>query len=219
MTRPLAALAAALALAPSVSPAQSLGAFLDAARSNGLKRAAARAALAGREAEASATRASMGPALTARGGYTRNQYEAAAVRLGAPGTTPERAIITAQDQWDGSVRLDLPLVDPARWARVAAARLPVEAASARVDEATDAEARTVVTWFFELLGQEALVSAAGKDVETAKESAARQQRLLEAGRSTALDVQRASAEVVRREQSRADAVHAADLARRRLEVL
>ena len=90
--------------------------------------------------------------------------------IGAPGTTPERAIITAQDQWEGSVRLDLPLIDPARWARVAAAGHPVEAASARVDEATDTEARTVVSWFFELLGQEALVSAARQDVETAKET-------------------------------------------------
>jgi outer membrane protein TolC len=219
MSRTTAALTAAFALYPAVSTAQSLDAFLDAARAHGLKRAAARATLAGREAEASATRATLGPALTARGGYTRNQYEAAAVRLGAPGTTPERAIITAQDQWDGSVRLDMPLVDPARWVRVGAAGHPVEAAAARVDEATDTEARAVVSWFFELLGQNALVSAAQKDVETAQQSASRQQRLFEAGRSTALDLQRANAEIVRREQSRADAVHATNLARRRLEVL
>jgi outer membrane protein TolC len=154
------------------------------------------------------------PSFTARGVYTRNQYEAAAQLPGGP-----RIVITPQNQWDGFLTLDVPIVDVAKHHRYASAKA-IARASKWEQQATHLDvARSVTSAYYQFLGASALGSSARQSVKLAEANLQSVQDRRDAGAATDLDRERAVANVERAKQDVADAELVVALSSRRLETL
>jgi len=144
------------------------------------------------------------PALTASGGYTRNQYPGE-FDLPTGATTTRHVVITPVDQLDATLRAELPLIDASRWLRAAAAAASADAAAERVGSSWDSVRRAVVGDYHALVSARAVLDSARRSLALARAQAEQTQARTGAGVANELELVRAEAEVQRNEQLVADA--------------
>jgi outer membrane protein TolC len=146
------------------------------------------------------------PAISAVGTYARNERE---VAIGG-------ATFVPLNQVDGSVAVTVPLLDLTRFVRVSAANRLADSAAYREQEvAREAEAETAQL-YYQLAANLGLVKAARRALEVVEVNLTMTEQTARAGTATALDVQRASAEVERQRQQLTSAELAVQLAARAL---
>lgn len=216
---PALGVALALLLAPRGAGAlQTLDEFLASSRTRSLDAREAVEVAAQRSGEVDQAWGRVLPGVTARGSYTRNQYETSfTLPPAGPGAAPETTTITPYNQLDAFVTLDVPLIDVAGWYRVGAASAAAEAARVRTT-VTDREVERAITeYYFGVLAAEAMADAAQRTLATAEQNrnivAARQA----AGAATQLDVERAQVEIEQARQNLANAELARAVNRKGLE--
>lgn len=135
--------------------------------------------------------------------------------------TPEYAsrAIQLQDQLTAVFRIDLPLIDVARWVRVAGAGINKESAELREAYMKDVITRQVVGAYYGYAAALALRQSAEKSFAAAEAQAKLMEIRTKVGSSTELDLARARAEVQRNRQLLADAVSMIATSRRTLRTL
>lgn len=191
--------------------------------------------LAGRVAEARAqvqlATAPLQPVLAVQGGYTRNSDEAVislatviqqlAESLSAnveldPAQLPPDITIQPLDQWTAGASLRVPILEPAAWADLGAARQAAAATEAGAEAAwLQAEAGLVkAAWLVTAADQAVAARQHGVDAARAHRDSA--ERRAEAGIGTSLDVLQAEVELVRRQSELVQATAERDQARRAL---
>jgi outer membrane protein TolC len=165
------------------------------------------------DARADAVTGALLPRLSAEGIYTRNQYEAVVT---LPGAGPE-LIITPENGLDGFITLSVPLFQGQLWAQRAAAKKSTQAASATRDFTELSVEESVARAYYELLGFEAALRSTKQGLEVAQNLQDLVSTRVDVGIASNLDLQRAIAEVARRQQEVAAAELNVYTARRALE--
>lgn len=164
------------------------------------------------------------PSTTARGVYTRNEFEAklSASQLAgvtAPAVPGTSFVIQPSNQLDAFFQLDVPIIDVAGWARTAAARANARAArSSAAATILDVE-KQVARNYYQLVGAAALGAAAERTLQAAQQNLGLTRERHAGGVATELDVYRAASEVERARQSISDAELTFELSRRALRTL
>ncbi|MFZ5892944.1 MAG: TolC family protein [Myxococcota bacterium] len=215
MTKKLSPLGAALALAATVSTARSahatqpLEAFIERANTQSFEARESGALVGQREAEADAALGGLLPTASARGVYTRNQYEAS---FGG-------RYLQRKNQFDGYLQLDVPLVNISNYHRYKAGKALAEATAEQRAATRLDVGRNVTRAYFNFLGASALVRSAELSVKATEDNLRVVQARRDAGAATDLDRERALANVERARQDVADAELSRDLAARQLETL
>lgn len=205
-------------LCSSVRPAQAiqpLEEFLERSKATSFDARENAAAARQREAEADAALGRLLPSFSARGVYTRNQYEASVQVPGAP----EPIVITPQDQLDAFLQLDVPLIDLSNYHRYRSAQALARAASEQSTATQFDVSRAVTRAYYNYLGAAALLRSARESVAAAEVNLRNVEARRGAGAATDLDQQRALANVERARQDIADAELVQNLAARNLETL
>jgi outer membrane protein TolC len=206
--RPLAAaaLAACALFARPALALQPVTEFVAHARTWNPQNRAAHATTAQRDAELGVSTGNLMPNFAATGMYTQNQYEVTTAALIPPGSLPmgitfPNAVIQPQNQFDGSLILNVPLINIATWDRRAAAEATL--AGARADEANSEVMveKSVVGDYYTLLGDEAVLLSAMKNLEIAQHNVKLARDRKESGTGSELDVQRGLADQAKAEQS------------------
>jgi outer membrane protein TolC len=206
---------AAVSATASAHATQPLDAFLDRAKVQSFDAREASATEQQRSSEADAALGRLVPSFSARGVYTRNQYEAA-VQL--PGSTT-RLVITPYNQLDAFLQLDVPIVDLASYHRYKAASALAESAREQKGATTIDVSRSVARAYYQFQGAAALVDSARESIKAAQANLQNVDNRRAAGAATDLDHERALASVARAEQDLADAELGVALAGRALETL
>lgn len=199
----------------SASATQPLETFLTAAQSHSFDSREQSATTEQRNWEKGAALGRLLPSFTARGTFTHNQY-AAIVTL--PGQ-PEPVTITPENQLDGLLQLDVPLVDVSSYHRYRQAGHAAAAADMQLELTGKDVQRSVGRAYYSFLGGSALVGAAEKSVALAEANLSYVGTRREIGVALDLDYQRAKANLERSKQELADAALMRDLAARNLETL
>lgn len=203
-------------LAPRRAAAlQPLDAFLASARTKNLDRREAVFVAEQRDKEETAAYRKLVPVFTARGVYTFNQFEARAA-LPQPDGSRLEAVITPQNQLDGFLTVDVPLVDVATWAKIDAQKATREAADARLEATSLDVEKQVARAFYKVQAERAVLAAAERTVETSASNLLTIEQRKKAGLATDLDLARAAAEVERNKQSVANAVYNVTVTERQL---
>jgi outer membrane protein TolC len=205
-------------VALSTGPAratQPLEAFLERAKTQSFDAREATATERQRASEADVAVGKLTPSFSARGVYTRNQYESA-VQL--PGTA-SRLVITPLNQLDAFLQLDVPIIDLASYHRYKAASALAASATEQKGATTIDVARSVARSYYQFLGADSLVQSARESIKAAVANQKNVDDRRAAGAATDLDHERAAASVARAEQDLADAELSAALAARALETL
>lgn len=216
LSRILKSSLALLALAPSLAHAtQPLESFLERSKTNAFDTREATATIRQRHSEADVALGRLTPVFSARGVYTRNQYEAA-VQL--PGS-PERLVITPYNQLDAFLQLDVPIIDLANYHRYKASRALAESSASQKEATTIDVSRSVTRAYYQFLGAASLVDSARESIKAAEANLKNVDDRRAAGAATDLDHERAAASLSRAEQDLADAELSAALAARSLETL
>ncbi len=216
LSRILSSSLALLALAPAVANAtQPLESFLERSKTSAFDAREATATVRQRNSEADVALGKLAPVFTARGVYTRNQYEAA-VQL--PGS-PDRLVITPYNQLDAYLQLDVPIIDLASYHRYKASRALAESSASQKEATTIDVSRSVTRAYYQFLGAAALVDSARESIKAAEANLKNVDDRRAAGAATDLDHERAAASLSRAEQDLADAELSAALAGRSLETL
>lgn len=197
---------AALAGSPAAHALQPLEEFVRGARAHNPVNEEAQAEHAALEARSGEALGRALPALSASGTYTRNEREVAFG--GAP--------FVALNQLDAVVAVSVPLIDLSRFVRVSAANRQAASAAYREQQvAREAEAETVQL-YYQLAANLGLVRAARRALEVVQVNLTMTEQTARAGTATALDVERASAEVERQRQQLTSAELAVRLTARAL---
>lgn len=146
------------------------------------------------------------PTASVSAGWTHNQYPAStAIPNPQTGTTTE-LVIVPKDQFEGSLRIDVPLVNTSAWLRTQSTEASSTAARER-SRATSLDVQLRVAQAFSSWAAALAVrDAAERSVAAARAQRDLAQARAETGVATELDVLRAQAEVARTEQTHADAV-------------
>jgi outer membrane protein TolC len=192
---------AALALVTTSRTAhalQPLEDFLSAGRGYNPNNQEAEALVRQREAEADQSLGRVLPSITARGAYTRNQYE---VAVDFPvGGALQHIVVTPKNQLDGIFTLDVPLIDVGGWYRIGAANAFADAARARAASTSLDTDKQIAQRYFQVIGARALVDSANRALAAAEASLQVVQQRHDAGAASDLEVDRAVAEVARSRQ-------------------
>ncbi len=159
------------------------------------------------------------PSLSARAGYTHNQFEVGVSLPSGSSAAPTQITITPYNQVDLSVTVDVPLVDVAGWARVDAARASRDAAERRAQLTVEQAQRSIARSYFQWVGASALQRSAQRAADVAQRSLDRVRARLQSGAATELDVARAASDLARAQQTLADAVLVTQTSARALESL
>jgi outer membrane protein TolC len=157
------------------------------------------------------------PSLSASAGWTHNQWPAEFVNPSDPMGPP--IPIIPRNQFDGSLRFDVPLVDTQRWFRTAAAAAAEEAAALREVVTRDAVRRQVVSAYYVYAAMLAVGDSARKSAAVADEQLKLMEIRSKVGTVTELDLLRAKAEVARTRQTVADTVSSIANSRRLVRTL
>jgi outer membrane protein TolC len=201
----------AIALACTLSPhpalaLQPVAEFLAHARTWNPQNRAAQATAAQRDAEVGVSTGALLPNFSAAALYTRNQYEVTTSALLPPGSLPAgvtfpNEIIQPQDQFDGNFILTVPIINIANWDRRSAAKSTLE--GARADEANTelTVEKSVLRDYYSLLGDEAVLLSATKNLDVAQHNLQLARDRKESGTGSELDVQRALADRAKAEQT------------------
>ena len=198
---------AACALSPRPALAlQPVTEFLAHARTWNPQNRAAHATTAQRDAEEAISTGALLPNFAGAATYTQNQYEVTTAALlpagGAPGgISIPNEVIQPQNQLDGSLILNVPLINIASWDRRRAAQATL--AGARADEANSELVieKSVLRDYYTLLGDEAVLLSAMKNLDVAQRHLKLARDRKESGTGSELDVQRALADQAKAEQS------------------
>lgn len=139
----------------------------------------------------------------------------------AGAATPEYVsrAIQLQDQLTAVFRIDLPIIDVARWVRVAGAGINKESAELREAYTRDLITRQVVGAYYGYAAALALRKSAEKSLAAAEAQAKLMEIRTQVGSTTELDLARARAEVQRNRQTVADAISMIATSRRALRSL
>ncbi|HWP08831.1 MAG TPA: TolC family protein, partial [Polyangiaceae bacterium] len=156
------------------------------------------------------------PAASARGVYTRNQYESA---IGPNPLFPTRVTLTPQDQFDLFLQVDVPLVDLANFQRLGQAKHVANASSAQLELSQNDVQRGVARAYYAYVGGAALVKAAERSQRIAEDNLAFVITRHENGVATELDRERARAAVEASKQNLADTELLSIQAARNLETI
>ncbi len=171
------------------------------------------------EAEFRAAWAALLPSLSASATWTNNQYEASANFPNPATGVVTKLVIIPQNQFDGALRFDLPLIDTTRWFRALASNTAQLSAAEREALTRDLVRRQVVGSYYGYAAALAVRESAKKSVAVAEA----QQKLIDirlsAGSATELESLRARAEVARNKQTVADIESAVATSRRSLNTL
>jgi outer membrane protein TolC len=204
-------LAAALALAACTAAArqafalQPVTEFLEHARTWNPQNRAAHATTAQRDAEVSVSTGGLLPNLSAQGTYTRNEFEVTTAALLPAGMTAAGGIpnivIQPLNQLDANVILTVPLINIANWDRRAAAKASFAGARADEENAQLSVEKSVLRDYYSLLGDEAVILSATKNLEVAQHNLSLARDRKESGTGSELDVQRAVADQAKAEQN------------------
>ena len=213
----------ASALSVSARPAhalQPLKAFLDNAKTWNPDNRAAHATVDQRDAEVGVQSGNLEPNIQFNGMYTRNQYEVTTGTLfagsgssGPPCTSTSTSIacqlssiipntvITPLNQVDANAILTVPIINIANWDRRSVSKATL--AGAKADEANAAlnVQRSVTRDYYQLLGYEAVLQSAKKNLEVAQHNVKLARDKKESGTGSELDVQRALADEAKVSQS------------------
>lgn len=135
--------------------------------------------------------------------------------------TPEYVsrAIQLQDQLTAVFRVDLPIIDVARWVRVAGASINKDSAELREAYMKDVITRQVVGAYYGYAAALALRQSAEKSFAAADAQAKLMEIRTKVGTSTELDLARSRAEVQRNRQTVADAISLIATTRRSLRTL
>jgi outer membrane protein TolC len=197
--------AGAIAAAAQASALQPLEQFLRGAQATDADNVEARAVGRQSRADAEAALGRALPRLSLLGTYTRNQYDASIQVPGASGGPLTSVTVTPHHQLDGAATLDVPLVDLASFARIAAARTGARAAGTET-ASTELRVQALVSQdYYQLVANVALVDSSRRSLEVARASLRSAEQRHEAGTAPLLDVDRARAEVERNVQQLAGA--------------
>lgn len=216
--------------AGEASATEPLQTFLERSKTHSFDAREAVATEQQRSAEADAALGKLTPSFSARGVYTRNQEEVAAVFGGAPAmtdmngmTTPatpgRRLVITPLNQLDAFLQLDVPIIDLASYHRYKAARAIAESSAEQRGVTTIDVSRSVARAYYQYLGAQSLLGSAAESIKAAEANLKNVDDRRAAGAATDLDHERAAASVARAQQDLADAELGAALAARSLETL
>jgi outer membrane protein TolC len=204
------ALVAASASARPALALQPVTEFLAHARVWNPQNRGARATTVQRDEEVAISTGALLPNLSATGTYTRNQYEVTTASL-IPGATPPGTptiVIQPQNQLDANVILTVPLINIANWDRRAASKATFEGARADEENAQLTVDKGVLRDYYTLLGDEAVLQSATKNLELARHNLGLARDRKESGTGSELDVQRAVADQAKAQKN----VTAAELA-------
>lgn len=217
------ALVASVLVASTLAPAKAeaptnLHDLLAAARQRALPVQNQRAAVAVAEANQAAASSALWPRLSASAGYTRNQYDVT-VTIPRGTDTPIEATIQPLNQLEGTLQLDVPLLDLATRRKATVAARQTEASKAGIATvARDAERQTIAA-FYSWLGGEALRAAGDASLHAAQQTLDVTQQRSSAGLATELDVAKARASVARANRALAQAALISNQAKRQLRTL
>ncbi len=201
---------------------QPLSDFLAGARRANVDLQVAAANIEQQEAESLTALGRALPSLTARGVYTRNQFESSldpSSFLGGtlpPGTPAESLVIQPLNQLEATFQLEAPLIDIAAWRRVAAQRANERASRQRARVTLMDVQMQVARNYYQLIGATALHQSAERRLNAAQTNLELTRARWSDGVATALDVNRAEAEVERAQRSISDAQLSRALARKAL---
>jgi len=192
--------ALALVLPVGAQALQPLEAFIQSARHRSPDNDEARANLDQQKAQADVALGRVLPGLSARGNYVRNQYQASVTVPTDPAAPPRTITITPYDQLTGSATVTATLIDLASFQRVTAAGTASEASAKQV-EATSLQVESqVVQDYFQLLAYLSLVQSSQRALDVSRTNLQLTQARFDAGTVTALDTDRATADVERQVQ-------------------
>lgn len=213
------ALIAALGAPRSAHATQPLQEFIERASSQSFDARESNALVSQREAESDAALGGLLPTASARGVYTRNQYEVPINipgEMGAPGKT---VYIQRYNQLDGYLQLDVPLVNVSNYHRYKSGQALAQSSKEQRAAISLDVGRSVTRAYFNFLGANALVRSAELSLKATEDNLRVVEARRDAGAATELDRERARANVERARQDVADAKLAVDLAARQLETL
>jgi outer membrane protein TolC len=204
---------------------QPLEEFLAGARNTNSDLQVAAATIEQQEGESLAALGRALPSLTARGVYTRNEYEVSLdpssfLGSAAPIGVPSQSfIIQPLNQLDATVQFDAPIIDLAAWQRVTAQHAAERAAHRRADVTMTDVQMQVARNYYQLVGARSLRQSAARTLEAALTNLGLTRTRQAGGVATDLDVNRAQAEVERAHLSISDAELTTALAGRALRTL
>jgi outer membrane protein TolC len=178
--------------------------LLVAARQHALPVQNQRAAVAVAEANQAAASSALWPRLSATAGYTRNQYDVT-VTIPRGTEAPIEATIQPLNQLEGTLQLDVPLLDVAARRKVTVATRQAEASQATIATTARAAERETIAAYYSWLGGEALRSAGDASLRAAQQTLEVTQQRSTAGLATELDVAKARASVARANRALAQA--------------
>ncbi len=204
-----------LCWASSALALQPLGDFVRGAEATHPELQEAGAMRAQRKAEQDGATWRLLPTFTAAGSYTRNQYQVDIAFPGSAGPTP----LIAQDQFDASLKLSVPIVNVTAWETKAASSAELDLATAHSEVVRQDLRRRVTRSYYQLRATSAVRKAAEQSLTLAQESATIARTKRDNGAATELDVERAAADVARAEQDVTASTLAETLARRDLSSL
>lgn len=167
-----------------------------------------------REAEANQQLSKLLPAFTARGTYTRNEYETSATLPGL-GTL----VIAPQNQVDGFLILDVPIADLSQFARYDSQKLQRDLAEASRTLTHRQLDEKIIRAYYTLTATAALTRSAANSLDASQKNLDFVKERVLAGVAPDLDLQRAIANVEQAKGSVADAELSRVLALRSLETL
>jgi len=215
-----AALAVITAVAARAEALQPLQAFLQSAAKRNFDNREAASLATQRAHEAAQAWQKLLPAVTAQGDYLRNQYEVApAFPTGGIAPATRTIMITPLSQWDVILGASVPLVDVATWRSAAGSAASRDAQGERVAAMNLEVQKAVARTWFQLVGVEAVMTAARRILAAAEENARFITTRYQAGLVSDLDVKRINAEVERDRQAVEEADFAIVTTRRSLETL
>ncbi|MBK7859046.1 MAG: TolC family protein [Archangiaceae bacterium] len=228
---------AVVALLAGSAQAGSLKQLLDAADQQNVDRRISAEQRRRAAAEAVQAWTSLLPSLTAQAVWTHNQYfatfdrpktNAAGMTLdvnGNPVTSPgqqiayDTLVIQPAQQYDAIFKIDVPLIDVARWYRTGAASAAEAAAVDREEATRDLVRRQVVGSYYAYAAALAVRDSAKRSVGVAQAQAQLQEVRANAGAATELERLRATAEVQRNRQVVSDTESLVATSRRSLQTL
>jgi outer membrane protein TolC len=190
--------AAALAVLPPASAyaLQPLAEFLEHAKTWNPDNRAAHATVDQRDAEIGVASGNLAPNLQFNGLYTHNEFEAAFPV--SPGVT---LIVQPYNQVDGNVTFTVPIINVANWDRRGVSKATLAAAKADESNSGLSVTKNVTRDYYQLLGYEAVLQSAVKNLDVAKHNVQLARDKKESGTGSELDVQRALADAAKAEQS------------------
>jgi outer membrane protein TolC len=185
---------------------QPVSEFLVHAKTWNTRNRAAHATTAQRDAEVVIATGALLPNFSATGIYTRNQYEVDTSSLFPasavpPAITIPNTVIQPQDQFDANMILNIPLINIANWDRKAAAEATLAGAQADEVNSELTVEKSVLRDYYTLLGDEAVLLSAVKNLEVAQHNVKLARDRKAGGTGSELDVQRAVADQAKAEQN------------------